>query len=702
MALIGKIREKSGVAVGVIAVGLLLFIVGSDLMQTNSLILGKSNTIVGTIAGNDVDYKEFQTKLDEAKANYANQTGKAPADYELQGLIEQVWNQFVFENAYTPEFEKLGLVVSEEEQVDMVQGKNIHPSIKQVFVNQETKQFDKALVINYLKNLNSPQMDARQKAMWVNFEKSLSPDRLRVKYENLFKQSTYVTKEEQARQYHVQNDKANIKFVNVPFTSIVDSTIKVEDSQLQEYLNKNKERYKVEESVSLDYVVFDVKPSKFDTLYFQEEVAGLKTEFATTKEDTAFVSMNSDNRNDISFVNLANLPAQLTRIVTLPKKDSVYGPIDDFGTLKLFKIFAVKEDTVWSTRASHILFKIENGNKASAKKKCDSVLNLIKRGSSFEMMASQFGSDGTAQQGGDLGWFSEGRMVKPFNVAVFKATKVGLLPSAVESEFGYHIVKITAPKTKTQYGVATISRKIVARDETKDSIYNKAGYFQSNLKTADDFAKALEANKDLVKMSAEKLMKSSKAVNNLQNAGDIVRWAFSEAEVGKVSSVFQLDNNFVVAVLKKKTEKGIGSIEDFKDELTSKVRNEIKAKTISEKLSKLSGSFEEIAQKYGTDAQVNLANDLTLGNGFVSGLGYDMNLIGRIFGTKAGQTSKPIAYEAGVCIVKVESATQAPEIADYTQYKTQLLQGLSGRAEYSIRESLKEASDIEDNRYKFF
>lgn len=702
MALLGKIREKSGVAVGIIAVGLLLFIVGSDLMQTNSFLLGRSENFVGTIAGKDIEYKDFQAKLEEAKVNYANQTGKTPADYELQNINEQVWNQFVFESAYTPEFEKLGLSVSKEEQIDMVQGKNIHPSIQQVFVNQETKQFDKALVLNYLKNLSSPQMDARQKAMWVNFEKSLAPDRLRMKYENLLKQSTYVTKEEQIRQYHTQTDKANIKFVNVSFASIIDSTIKVEDSQLKDYLDKNKEKYKVEESIGLDYVSFQVTPSKLDSLYFNEEVASLKADFTSTKDDTAFVSMNSDNRNDISFVNLANLPAQLTQIVSVPQKDSVYGPINDYGSLKLFKIFAVRQDSVWSTRASHILFKADPANKAAALRKCDSVLNLIKKGASFEMMASQFGSDGTAQQGGDLGWFTEGRMVKTFDNAVFSAPKTGLLPKPVETEFGFHIIKVTAAKTKTQYGVAVVTRTIVARDETKDSIYNKAGFFQSSIKSADDFTTAVEANKELIKMSADKISKSSRNINNIQNAGEIVRWGFSEGKVGDVSKVFEIDNSFVVAVLKKKSDKGFGTIEDFKDELTARVRNEVKAKTINDKLSGKTGSLEDISKAYGAEAQVNTANDITPGNGFVAGLGYDPYLVGKIFGTKAGQTSKPITYESGVCIVKVESATPAAEIADYTQYKTQLLQTNTGRVEFSIRESLKEASDITDNRYKFF
>lgn len=702
MALLSKIRERSGIAIIFIVVGLILFMVGGDILQRTNILQGKNNNLVGTIAGNDVDYQEFNAKLEEAKQNYAAQAGKAPTEYELQQLNEQVWNQFIFDKAYLPEFSKLGISVSEEEQVDMVQGKNIHPSIQQVFVNQQTRQFDKSLVLNYLNNLNSANADPRQKAMWVNFEKSLAPDRMRVKYENLLKLSTYITKEEQIKQYHSQNDKASISFVNVPFSSIVDSTVKVEDSQLKDYLSRNKEKYKIEESTSLDYVTFAVKPSYNDTLSYREEMTSLKSDFATTKDDTAFVSLNSDNPNDIAYVNLANLPSRLTQIVSQPKKDSIYGPVEDFGSIKLFKVFDVKDDTVWSSKASHILFKIENGDKAASKKKADSVLNLIKKGASFEMLAARFGTDGTAQQGGDLGWFSEGRMVKPFNDAVFNYGKTGLLPQLVETDFGYHIIKVTAPKTKTTYGVATITRNIVAKDDTKDSIYFKAGNFASNIKNVEDFNKAAEQNKELTKMSADKILKSSKFVNNLANAGELVRWSFNDAEIGQVSPVLQIENNFVIAVLKKKTKKGYGSIDDFKEELTLKVRNEEKAKIISGKLEAISGTLEEVAKKYGQEAQINAVTDVNAGNAFINGLGYDPYLIGRIFGLKASQISKPITYENGVCKVKVESVTPSAEIADYTQYKNQLLQSQSGRVDYSIRESLKEASDVEDNRYKFF
>ena len=54
MALIKEIRQRTGLAIGVIAVGLIFFLVGGDLLGPNSMLLGSSRTTVGEIAGEDV------------------------------------------------------------------------------------------------------------------------------------------------------------------------------------------------------------------------------------------------------------------------------------------------------------------------------------------------------------------------------------------------------------------------------------------------------------------------------------------------------------------------------------------------------------------------------------------------------------------------------------------------------------------------
>ena len=68
-----------------------------------------------------------------------------------------------------------------------------------------------------------------------------------------------------------------------------------------------------------------------------------------------------------------------------------------------------------------------------AKAKAQDILNKIKGGADFAAMARQFGTDGTKDQGGDLGWFGAGRMVPEFEKAIFAATAPGLLPNAREN-----------------------------------------------------------------------------------------------------------------------------------------------------------------------------------------------------------------------------------------------------------------------------
>ena len=178
MSVINKIRERSGLAVGVIAVSLILFIVGGDLLGGRSLLFGGNQQEVGEIAGQSIDYQEFNAKVDELRAQFEQQTGRAPVDQELAQIREQAWNQLLFEIAYQKEFDKLGLKVSPEELVDMVQGNNISPAVRQAFTNPQTGVFDKTSIISYLKGLKN--LPAQQQAAWASFEKNLSSDRLRV------------------------------------------------------------------------------------------------------------------------------------------------------------------------------------------------------------------------------------------------------------------------------------------------------------------------------------------------------------------------------------------------------------------------------------------------------------------------------------------------------------------------------------------
>jgi peptidyl-prolyl cis-trans isomerase C len=97
-------------------------------------------------------------------------------------------------------------------------------------------------------------------------------------------------------------------------------------------------------------------------------------------------------------------------------------------------------------RASHILISTpENADaatKAQAKSKAQQVLKDVKAGKDFAALARQHSQDpGSAVNGGDLGFFGQGQMVGPFNDVAF-SLKPGATSDLVETQFGYHIIRV--------------------------------------------------------------------------------------------------------------------------------------------------------------------------------------------------------------------------------------------------------------------
>ena len=83
MAIISKIREKSGLAVGIVALGLMFFIVGGDILGPNSVLLGRNKMEVGEIAGETIKREEYQVQIDELKYNYTLNYGRNPIESEI-------------------------------------------------------------------------------------------------------------------------------------------------------------------------------------------------------------------------------------------------------------------------------------------------------------------------------------------------------------------------------------------------------------------------------------------------------------------------------------------------------------------------------------------------------------------------------------------------------------------------------------------
>lgn len=703
MALIKQIRQRTGLAIGVIAGGLILFLLGGDLLSPNSSLLNTNQNIVGEIAGEEITLEEFALRVEEFKASFQQRTGRVPSEPEMVSVREQAWQAMIVERVFDEEYEKLGLQVSSQELIDMVQGKNIVPELRAQLTNPQTGQFDKTQLISFLQSLETA--DPAQQAAWAQQEKLFAQARNRVKYDNLLATSEYATTAEAKLEHKSANSIADATVLFIPYASaIADSEITISDSELSAYLSKNQEKFKVGNSANLEYVSFSILPSGEDSAAVISRIKELTESLKTAENDSAFVSQNSEIQSP--FVTVApgdQLPASLTTNVPQLVKGETYGPfITANSSYVTYKVTDQYEGTP-KMRASHILFGtdgMDEAGKAAVKQQAETVLADIKANGNFAEAARQYGQDGTAQNGGDLGWFAKADFVEPFATATYAAKSTGLLSNLVETEYGYHIIEVTELPNSTYTKLSVLELELVASDATRNEAFRNADSFAAESGNRNQFTENA-TDKGFRILQANNVDASSRNLNNIANAREVIIWAFGEASVGEVSSVFELDNSYVVATLVSRKEEGEAKLEDVRDQVKQLVMNDKKAAMIQEKLAGKT-TLEEMKAVF-PDASLNDVPGLRLSTSVLPGIGFAPKAIGTLFGLKSsGQITKPVQEDIGVIVSKLNSLTPATEIGDYTSYQAQLSQAASQRMTYQIMMALQELAKVKDYRYKYF
>ena len=116
-----------------------------------------------------------------------------------------------------------------------------------------------------------------------------------------------------------------------------------------------------------------------------------------------------------------------------------------------------------SVRASHVLLMVDEKADEATKKKTraeiDAILKRARAGEDFAALAKAHSKDGSAAQGGDLGFFGKGRMVPAFEQAAF-ALKPGEISDVVTTQFGYHIIKLTERKPASTVPLETVNAQV--------------------------------------------------------------------------------------------------------------------------------------------------------------------------------------------------------------------------------------------------
>lgn len=699
MAVLSKIRKRSGLLLLAIGFALLAFVI-QDIFNSG---MKSISTDVGSVNGKDISFDEFRIKVANTEKNAQN--GQQMTSMQASN---QVWNQEVQVALLNAEFEKLGIRVGEKHIVEAFKS---DPNIgqNQMFLNAAGK-FDLNKFKDYFKEVpNGMQMLKEQ-------EKNAE---LRAKYEiynSLIKGGMYATQTEGKFKYEAESNKVNFDFVMVPFSSVKDSDVKVTDEEITTYMKTKEKKFKSEESRELDYVLIAEKPSAADEAEIKKNVDALllpsvrynketgKNDtiqgFKTVTDNADFVNANSDIPFDSTYISKQDLPAeQAEQLFNLPAGE-IYGPYMKGNYYCLSKGLGRKAGA--KVKASHILIswegtqvpnKKEKRTKEQAKVKADGLLAQAQANPGmFMMLAMSNSDDSSAQQGGDLGFFGPGQMVKPFNDFVFgnPIGKIGL----VETQFGYHIIQVTDKQDAVR--LATIAQKIEPSEATNDKIYTQATKFEMD--AADkDFAKLVKDNK-LTSSPAVRVKAIDESFGSLSNQRQIVKWAFEgDTKIGSVKRFEIVNVGHVIAKLKSIAPKGLMSVEEARPQVEPILKNKKKAAKIEAKMK--GASLASIAAS--NKVTVMNAVDLTIENPSVPNAGYEPKVVGLAFSSKVGKVSKPIEGNSGVYVIATKVVAKAPAIKKFDDYIAKVKQqavGNSGR----FMQALKEDADIVDNRADFY
>lgn len=701
MATLEKIRNRAGVLIAiVIGVSLLAFILG-DLVSSGSAILNKDRFEIAKIKGKSISYQDYMAQVEELSNVYKMNTGGTIDDATMNFVRERTWQNMVEDKILQDEYKELGIGVSGRELFEIIQGDNPHPIVRQMFTNPETGVVNRTQLLNFWKSLSDDPTGERI-ALARFIENSILRERLAAKYNTLIKKGLYVTDIEAQNGFVEANKKVDFEYVVKRFNTISDSMVNVTEKDLKDYYKEHISEYNQEASRDIEYVVFEVIPSEADHKYAKQEIEKIKEEFKEINADEAkqYVRLNSDVAYQDRNYTDGELPLAINDTMFQAEEGYVYGPYYEDDSYKLAKLLKI-EYLPDSVHARHILIQpTQTMSMEQAKVIADSLKTEIDNGADFGLLAMQNSVDqGSAQDGGDLGWFKEGMMVKPFNDACFQGKKNDVV--VVESNFGYHIIEILDQSSDVKkVNVAIIQREVTPSKETINAAYQKASEFGANNRTLEAFNKTIE-ERGLNKRLASYLKPNDRTVSGLDQPREMIQWAFNN-EKGQVSEIFEFANKYVIAAISEVREEGVAPLEQVMAEVRLNVLKQKKGELIAQQM-KDEEAPSVSSLSTSMNLEVNNASDVSFSSFSIPNAGVEPKVIATALSLEENVMSEPIIGTNGVYVINVTSVTN-PDISDtrIASEKARLIRAKEARANVEPLNALKEEAKIVDGRAKFF
>lgn len=704
MAILGEIRKRSWLLVGVIALALFAFLVNPD---TIDKVFGKNPNILGKVNGEEITRDEFNDQLFILQQQ-AQQQGQ-PA----KGLEEQAWQLLVQSKLIKQQFEKMGLKLTDDVFWSQLQYDPIFAQNQQYF--DEKGNFKLQEIKSEIEKAQTS--NPENYGFWLKNRKAIEYRMMaRMFFSNVTAGIT-TSKKEAELMMKFRDEMANIDFVKVDYLEFSKkNNVKVTTQDLADYIKQHPTRFKATASRNIAYAYFPATPSAQDDaatlneinkLYLKGTDASNGTEnFQNTKNDSMFVELNSDVPFIPQYVSLNQIPQELKGKIATAAIGQTFGPYKEQNLYVVSKLLDKKASD--STLSKHILIAYKGAErststrtKEAAKKTADSLLAVIKADPAKFAQGLKLSDEPNAvERNGSVGWTTPSSPFAP-GYLKFLADNAKGTTGLAETSFGYHIINVEDKKSGSMaYKIAHLAKNIKASDKTENKVLTQATRFiqQTEGKSFNQFKNLAEKNKYI--------FNNAKAVGRFQGTlpglntdkdADVITWAFDKKrEIGD-TDIFTVEGSGdrIVAYLVGKQDEGLADPETVRDQIEPIVKNKLLAKKIVEKIN--AGkytSLDQAAKAFGTSkasATVNLFNPGVNG-------AMEPKVAGAAFGVAANKLSQPIEGMTGVYLLVKKSVTTNKLPGDIKQIVQAITQQNSQQFTGALLKSLQDNATIKDYR----
>ena len=706
MALIGKIRNNPLIVLLFIGGGIALFIFSEMTNGAGNGPVGPLDQAMARVGSREIDRNDFERTLGGAFRGGDNFQNR-----------DNLFNFYVNEGLINNEAEALGLAISEEEEEEMLFGATPAQPVQNLMFNRQTGQIDRAMlgrIQGYVQagTLEEAAQDPENQLnpdlapLWDYTVRQSKANRLQEKMVALISKGMYAPKWQSQEYANQQFQSRKVAVVKVPFEEVDDSAVSVNDDDLQSFIDENTSLFdNPEESRTLSYVAFEVKPTAADSAGIKELLNEIKEDWLREKNAAGDSLFSIANRGSYSpnYVAESAIADDIADVVLNQlEAGSVYGPYVEGNAMKLVKVV----DRQIMSDSANIRQIVRRGDVATERKLIDSLQTVLRRSpAKWSALAEEFSQDPfSSGDGGALNGVKPGAQPRPVDNVIFRTGTVGDL-QVVEAPGSVTLVQVvsrsrsTSPRAKLAY----ITEPIVPSKATEEAVEAKAQEMLNGKTTFAEVKAAAEAAGMEVK-STGPLASSNYALKDLGSGKavrDIMCFAFG-ADKGDVSDIVYAfsdpelfyENNYVIVGVDEIVPQGITPLSAVRETLTPVVLNRKKGDVVS---SAVGGKdLAAIAAQYNTTVDT-ISSNLTLSS-LPGGIGREPKVIAAAASVATGTRSEAIVGNTGVFyIVPVsEAITTANDniFAARQQLNATARQQVIG----SILPGLRASADIKDSR----